>query len=241
MCTLRRMPLDGGAGTGSIGTEVEFTPSLPTPMVFRFGWGILVVLVGTALLIWQRKRLPRFVSTRSARIFVEVIIVGALGVVVALMIGAVDLRGALGGKIAPEDNGILWGLPFTGAALVLFQAFSAFRSDSSDRELTELRADRTALHKELSDARAQRNFFSTVSRAFLKVVSLKRARLKGAMTADDGVKALQPKHQGMSLIVACWEIFDKMINQDENAHYRVRVAYRLNPALACTMRCCPAS
>lgn len=221
------MSLDGGAGApGAAAVKaVEIPPAHLTPMIFRFGFGILVVLAGTALLIWQRKRLPRLVATRPWRIFIEVIVVGALGVVVALMIGAVDLKGALAGKIASEDNGILWGLPFVGAALVLFQAFSAFRSDSSDRELTELRTGRAVLENLLADARAQRNFFSIVSRAFLKVVSHKRERLKGAKNADDGIRALQPKHQGMSLIVACWEVFDKMINHDENTHYRVRVSY----------------
>jgi len=29
----------------------------------------------------------------------------------------------------------------------------------------------------------------------------------------------------MSIIVACWEIFDKMINRDGEPHHRVRVAY----------------
>jgi hypothetical protein len=220
------MPGDGGVGAiGATTITVMVPPDQPMSMLLRFGCALVVTLVGIAVLIRFRKRLPALVVTRTRRIFVEVVILGTLQIVVAIFIGAVDLRGALAGKIAPEDNRILWGLPFAGAAAVLFQAFSVLRADTSDSELAELRTTRDTLDKQLTDARAQRNFFTIVSQAFLRVVSHKRERLKGAKNAEEGIKALQPTRQGMSIIMACWEIFDKMINPTVETHHRVRVAY----------------
>jgi hypothetical protein len=77
----------------------------------------------------------------------------------------------------------------------------------------------------LLDARKERDFFGIVSRAFLNVVSFKRERPKAAKTFGEGGRALQPGRQGMPITVACWEVFDKMINREGQPHSRVRLAY----------------
>jgi hypothetical protein len=217
------MPADGGVVPAA--AEAASTPGSHATMLVRFGCAFVFTVVGLALLTWQRKRLPTVVGTRSRRIFVEVLLLGAFEFGVAVLIGAVDLKSALGGKIASGDNGILWALPFVGSAVVLLQAFSVLRSDTSESDLAAIRSGQEVLKTQLTDARKQRDFFYVVSRAFLKVVSRKRERLKDAKSSAEIVSALRPVVQRTALIVACWEIFDKMVNHDATQHYRVRVAY----------------
>lgn len=152
------------------GTAFAVQSSGPASMLVRFGAALLITVVGVGLLIWQRKRLPAAVATRSKRLFVEVLLLGALEFVVGILTSAADLRGALKGKISAEDNRILWALPFAVAAVILFQAFSVLRSDTAATDLAALRTAQDVLRTQLGDARAQRDFFSIVSRAFLRVV-----------------------------------------------------------------------
>jgi hypothetical protein len=200
-------------------------PGGPRAILIRLAAASVFVVVGVGVLLWQRKRLPALVPTRARRIIIEVFLLGALEAFAAILVGVVDLKSALAGHIQPADNMFLWALPFVGASALLVQTFSALRSDAVETALEDLSKQNGALGKQLQDARSYRDFLSIVMRAFLNVVSFKRERLKAAKTPAEGLKALQPARQGMALIVACWEVFDKMINRSGQPHYRVRVAY----------------
>jgi hypothetical protein len=223
----RPMSVDGASGmaaeTAVAASAVHVANH--SEVLIRFGWALAITVAGLGILIGYRRRLPRVFENRGTRIFFEVFLLGALQLVVAVLIGVVDLRAAWEGKIADGDSAFLWALPFSGAAAILLQAFGVLRSDASEIDLGVVKKDQAALNTQLLDARSQRDFLSIVMRAFLNVVSFKRERLKAAKTPDEGIKALQPTRQGMALIVACREVFDKMINRPGQPHYRVRVAY----------------
>ena len=218
----------GGVAAGTVAAVAAVSTASPTGghgLLFRCGLALVFTLLGLAVLISQRRRLPSIVAIRSRRIFVEVVLLCAFELTVGVLASAADLRAAFAGRIAPSDNAVLWALPFVAAFVVLLQGFAFLRSDTAETKFEDLSRRYEALDTQLKDARSHRNFLSIVMRAFLNVVSFKRARLKAAKTHEEGMKAFQPTKQGMALTVACWEVFDKMINPEVEPRHRVRVAY----------------
>lgn len=161
-----------------------------------------------------RPRLGFLVATRARRVVISLALI-ADQLLVGIILASIDFGTASkAGQFTAEDLATFWYLTPLSALGVALEVFVLISNDHAEDARVKLEQIRNSL-----------DYQNLISRTFLRVVSLKRTRFKTVHDATELVAALKPAEQLAAMIVVCWELVNKLLDQSRGSGFKLRVAY----------------